>query len=70
MGNLEWYLQIGICGDHCGDSDSIHFFNALNVDYLSALPDEISVAKIAAAQAHIKASASECVILRCIHDLM
>jgi pyruvate,orthophosphate dikinase len=44
-------LKIGICGEHGGDPASIHFFNDAGLDYVSASPYRIPVARLAAAQA-------------------
>jgi pyruvate,orthophosphate dikinase len=44
-------LKIGICGEHGGDPASIHFFEKSGLDYVSASPYRIPVARLAAAQA-------------------
>jgi pyruvate,orthophosphate dikinase len=44
-------LKIGICGEHGGDPASIHFFERAGLDYVSASPYRIPVARLAAAQA-------------------
>ena len=44
-------LKIGICGEHGGDPDSIKFFNAIGMDYISASPYRVPIARLAAAQA-------------------
>ncbi len=44
-------LKIGVCGEHGGDSASIHFFETVGLDYVSASPYRIPVARLAAAQA-------------------
>jgi pyruvate, orthophosphate dikinase len=44
-------LKIGVCGEHGGDPASIHFFHAVGMDYVSASPYRIPVARLAAAQA-------------------
>ena len=46
-------LKIGVCGEHAGDAESIHFFNTLEIDYISCSPFRIPTAKLAAAQAEI-----------------
>ena len=43
-------IQIGVCGEHAGDSESIKFFHDIKVDYISCSPFRIPVAKIAAAK--------------------
>jgi pyruvate,orthophosphate dikinase len=49
-------LKLGICGEHGGDPDSITFFDAAGLDYVSCSPLRIPIARIAAAQAAISAS--------------
>ena len=44
-------LKIGICGEHGGDPASIHFFEKVGLDYVSASPYRVPVARLAAAQA-------------------
>ena len=46
-------LKIGVCGEHAGEAESIHFFNTLAIDYISCSPFRIPTAKLAAAQAEI-----------------
>jgi pyruvate,orthophosphate dikinase len=47
-------LKLGICGEHGGDPESIHFFHRSGLDYVSCSPFRIPVARIAAAQAQIQ----------------
>ncbi len=44
-------LKIGICGEHGGDAASVHFFHNVGLDYVSASPYRVPVARLAAAQA-------------------
>jgi len=44
-------IKLGICGEHGGDPASIHFFEKVGLDYVSASPYRIPVARLAAAQA-------------------
>jgi pyruvate,orthophosphate dikinase len=44
-------LKLGICGEHGGDPDSIAFFHASGLDYVSCSPYRVPVARVAAAQA-------------------
>jgi pyruvate,orthophosphate dikinase len=44
-------LKIGICGEHGGDPASVHFFHTAGLDYVSASPYRVPVARLAAAQA-------------------
>jgi pyruvate,orthophosphate dikinase len=43
-------LKIGICGEHGGDSDSVKFCHAVGMDYVSASPFRVPIARLAAAQ--------------------
>lgn len=47
-------LEIGICGEHGGDPESVEFFHRIGMDYVSCSPFRIPIAKLAAAQAVIK----------------
>ncbi|HYT75916.1 MAG TPA: pyruvate, phosphate dikinase [Vicinamibacterales bacterium] len=47
-------LKIGVCGEHGGDPSSIHFFEKAGLDYVSASPYRIPVARLAAAQAALQ----------------
>ena len=47
-------LEIGICGEHGGDPNSIKFCHSANVSYVSASPHRIPIAVVAAAQAVIE----------------
>jgi pyruvate,orthophosphate dikinase len=46
-------LEIGICGEHGGDPNSIKFCHSVNISYVSASPHRIPIAIVAAAQATI-----------------
>ena len=48
-------LKMGICGEHGGDAASVFFFDAVGLDYVSASPYRVPVARLAAAQAALKA---------------
>jgi pyruvate, orthophosphate dikinase len=47
-------LKLGICGEHGGDPDSIAFFAASGLDYVSCSPFRVPVARVAAAQAAVR----------------
>ncbi len=51
-------LQVGLCGEHGGDPDSIRFCDRAGLDYVSTSPPRVPVARLAAAQAAIGAPAS------------
>ena len=46
-------MEIGICGEHGGDPDSIHLCHKLGLNYVSCSPFRVPVARLAAAQAAI-----------------
>ena len=46
-------IEIGICGEHGGDPDSVHFCHELGLDYVSCSPYRVPVARIAASHAAI-----------------
>jgi len=48
-------LKVGICGEHGGDPASIAFFHAAGLDYVSCSPFRVPVARLAAAQAALRA---------------
>jgi pyruvate,orthophosphate dikinase len=52
-------LKLGICGEHGGDPSSIHFFHAVGLDYVSASPYRVPVARLAAAQAALEVKAGD-----------
>lgn len=47
-------VKVGVCGDHGGDPASVEFFEHIGLDYVTCSPYKVPIAKIAAAQAHIK----------------
>jgi pyruvate,orthophosphate dikinase len=52
-------LKIGICGEHGGDPRSIAFCNEIGLDYVSCSPYRVPVARLAAAQAALEATAAQ-----------
>jgi len=50
------HLELGICGEHGGDPDSIEFFHMVGLDYVSCSPYRVPVARLAAAQAALSTS--------------
>ena len=48
-------LHAGICGEHGGDPSSIEFCHKIGLDYVSCSPFRVPIARLAAAQANIKA---------------
>jgi pyruvate,orthophosphate dikinase len=49
-------LKIGICGEHGGDAASVVFCHEAGLDYVSCSPFRVPVARLAAAQAAVRAS--------------
>jgi pyruvate, orthophosphate dikinase len=52
-------LKLGICGEHGGDPDSVHFFHDVGLDYVSCSPFRIPVARLEAGRAAIESSGSD-----------
>jgi len=50
-------LELGICGEHGGDPDSIFFCHQVGLDYVSCSPFRVPVARLAAAQAGLAQTA-------------
>ncbi len=48
-------LKLGICGEHGGDPASIHFCQSVGLNYVSCSPYRVPIARLAAAQAALKA---------------
>jgi pyruvate,orthophosphate dikinase len=46
-------LTVGVCGEHGGDPDSIHFFESVSLDYVSCSPFRVPVARLEAGRAAI-----------------
>ncbi|HEY0517755.1 MAG TPA: pyruvate, phosphate dikinase [Solirubrobacteraceae bacterium] len=49
-------LKLGVCGEHGGDPDSIEFLHHSGIDYVSCSPYRVPIARVAAAQAAIRAN--------------
>jgi pyruvate,orthophosphate dikinase len=47
-------LKIGICGEHGGDAESVKFCHQVGMDYVSASPFRVPIARLAAAQAVVE----------------
>jgi pyruvate, orthophosphate dikinase len=47
-------LEVGICGEHGGDTASVKFCHEVGMDYVSASPYRVPIARLAAAQAVIE----------------
>jgi len=54
--NTRKKLEIGICGEHGGDPDTIEFCHNIGLDYVSCSPFRVPIARLSAARAAIKES--------------
>jgi pyruvate,orthophosphate dikinase len=52
-------LEVGICGEHGGDAASVKFCHEVDMDYVSASPFRVPIARLAAAQAVIEERAAK-----------
>ncbi len=48
-------IKLGICGEHGGDPESVHFCNSVGLNYVSCSPYRVPIARLAAAQAALGA---------------
>ena len=46
-------LKLGVCGEHGGDPESIHFFHKTGLDYVSCSPFRVPVARLEAGRAAV-----------------
>jgi pyruvate,orthophosphate dikinase len=46
-------LKIGVCGEHGGDPDSVHFFHGAGLDYVSCSPFRVPIARLEAGRAAV-----------------
>ncbi|MEU0086038.1 pyruvate, phosphate dikinase [Streptomyces sp. NPDC006274] len=49
-------LKIGVCGEHGGDPESVHFFHDTGLDYVSCSPFRVPVARLEAGRAALQAT--------------
>ena len=47
-------LKVGVCGEHGGDPESVHFFEERSLDYVSCSPFRVPVARLEAARARLE----------------
>ncbi|MGE5829825.1 MAG: pyruvate, phosphate dikinase [Micromonosporaceae bacterium] len=52
-------LKIGVCGEHGGDPDSVHFFHDAGLDYVSCSPFRVPVARLEAGRAGVESGGSD-----------
>ena len=52
-------LKVGVCGEHGGDPDSIHFFAEIGLDYVSCSPFRVPVARLEAGRVAVGSAGSD-----------
>ncbi|MGW7001737.1 pyruvate, phosphate dikinase [Streptomyces sp. NPDC054933] len=52
-------LKLGVCGEHGGDPESVHFFHEVGLDYVSCSPFRIPVARLEAGRAASQSEGSD-----------
>jgi pyruvate,orthophosphate dikinase len=52
-------LKLGVCGEHGGDPESVHFFHEAGLDYVSCSPFRIPVARLEAGRAASRSKGSD-----------
>ncbi|MFJ4363128.1 pyruvate, phosphate dikinase [Streptomyces chartreusis] len=52
-------LKLGVCGEHGGDPESVHFFHEVGLDYVSCSPFRIPVARLEAGRAASESAGSD-----------
>jgi pyruvate,orthophosphate dikinase len=52
-------LKLGVCGEHGGDPESVHFFHEVGLDYVSCSPFRVPVARLEAGRAALTTGGSD-----------
>ncbi|MEI2827213.1 MAG: putative PEP-binding protein [Dermatophilaceae bacterium] len=52
-GRPSLHLKAGVCGEHGGDPESVHFFHKAGLDYVSCSPFRVPVARLEAGRAAV-----------------
>ncbi|HEY2280439.1 MAG TPA: putative PEP-binding protein, partial [Streptosporangiaceae bacterium] len=52
-------LKLGVCGEHGGDPESVHFFHEVGLDYVSCSPFRVPVARLEAGRAAVETERSD-----------
>ncbi|HYB14032.1 MAG TPA: putative PEP-binding protein, partial [Streptosporangiaceae bacterium] len=52
-------LHVGVCGEHGGDPDSVHFFHQVGLDYVSCSPFRVPIARLEAGRAALAGGGSD-----------
>ena len=56
---VQPHLHVGVCGEHGGDPESVHFFHEVGLDYVSCSPFRVPVARLEAGRAALDAQGSD-----------
>ena len=62
-------LRLGICGEHGGDPESIHFFHHIGLEYVSCSPFRVPIARLEAGRATLRAKPPEVRSIRVAADV-
>jgi pyruvate,orthophosphate dikinase len=52
-------LKLGVCGEHGGDPESVHFFHEVGLDYVSCSPFRVPIARLEAGRAAVESTGSD-----------
>jgi len=52
-------LKLGVCGEHGGDPESVHFFHDIGLDYVSCSPFRVPIARLEAGRAAVESVGSD-----------
>jgi pyruvate,orthophosphate dikinase len=52
-------IELGVCGEHGGDPDSVHFFHEVGLNYVSCSPFRVPIARLEAGRAALAAGGSD-----------
>jgi len=50
---------VGVCGEHGGDPESVHFFHQVGLDYVSCSPFRVPIARLEAGRAALAGGGSD-----------
>jgi len=62
-------LRLGVCGEHGGDPESIHFFHNIGIDYVSCSPFRVPIARLEAGRATLRETPPELRSIRVATDV-
>ncbi len=61
-------LHLGVCGEHGGDPESIHFFHHIGIDYVSCSPFRVPIARLEAGRATLRGTPPAIRSIRVVAD--